>query len=40
MIEAKDTYVSLIEQDTVSGTKAHVKLGLKANKEIAKNLES
>jgi hypothetical protein len=39
-IETNDTYVSLIEQDPVSGTKAPLKLGLKVNKEIAKKMAS
>jgi hypothetical protein len=40
VIEANDTYASLIEQDPVSGTKDRAKLGLKVNTEIAKKLAS
>jgi hypothetical protein len=40
VIEANDTYISLIEQYPVSGTNARVKFGLSDNKEIAKKLPS
>jgi hypothetical protein len=38
--DVNDTYISLIAQYMVSGTMARVKLGTKANHEIAKQLAS
>jgi dsRNA-specific ribonuclease len=38
IIDANDTYVSLTEQDPVSGNKARARLGRKANYEISKQL--